>query len=109
MFWISSEPSARGEEFHYDLGAVRPFETRASPIRLCRKRSFATHGRGRRGLPHLGEKLIWPAASSGSRPREKTFLMAEALARRRARRDLDCPPRRTFVIIAAHCQERNPR
>ena len=23
MFWISSEPSARGEEFHYDLGAVR--------------------------------------------------------------------------------------
>ena len=42
MFWISSEPSARGEEFHYDLGAVRPFETRASPIRLCRKRSFGT-------------------------------------------------------------------
>ena len=33
MFWISSEPSARGEEFHYDLGAVRPFETWASPIR----------------------------------------------------------------------------
>ena len=61
------------------------------------------------GLPHLGEKLIWPAASSGSRPREKTFLMAEALARRRARRDPDCPPRRTFVMIAAHCQERNPR
>ena len=29
MFWISSEPSARGEEFHYDLGAVRPFDTRA--------------------------------------------------------------------------------
>ena len=76
---------------------------------MCRKRSFATHGRGRRGLPHLGEKLIWPAASSGSRPREKTFLMAEALARRRARRDPDCPPRRTFVMIAAHCQERNPR
>ena len=49
MFWISSEPSARGEEFHYDLGAVRPFETRASPIRLCRKRPFATHGR--RPLP----------------------------------------------------------
>ena len=44
MFWISSEPSARGEEFHYALGAVRPFETRASPIRLCRKRPFATHG-----------------------------------------------------------------
>ena len=43
------------------------------------------------------------------RPREKTFLMAEALARRRARRDPDCPPRRTFVMIAAHCQERNPR
>ena len=48
MFWISSEPSARGEEFHYDLGAVRPFETRASPIRLCRKRPFATGGQGRR-------------------------------------------------------------
>ena len=78
----------------------------AGPLR---NRSFATHGRGRRGLPHLGEKLIWPAASSGSRPREKTFLMAEALAHRRARRDLDCPPRRTFVMIAAHCQERNPR
>ena len=43
MFWISSEPAARGEEFHYDLGAVRPFETRASPIRLCRKRPFAIH------------------------------------------------------------------
>ena len=47
MFWISSEPFARGEEFHYDLGAVRPFETRASPIRLCRKRPFATGGRWR--------------------------------------------------------------
>ena len=66
-------------------------ETRAEPIRLCRKRSFAIHGRGRRGLPHLGKKLIWPAASSGFRPREKTFLMAEALARQRARRDPRLP------------------
>ena len=46
MFWISSEPSARGEEFHYDLGAVRPFETRASPIRLCRKRPLRHTGKG---------------------------------------------------------------
>ena len=50
MFWISSESSARGEEFHYDLGAVRPFKTRASPIRLCRKRLFAIHADEGRGL-----------------------------------------------------------
>ena len=66
MFWISSEPSARGEEFHYDLGAVRPFETRASPIRLCRKRSFATSGRGPRRcscLPAPGAGHRGPARS----------------------------------------------
>ena len=58
MFWISSEPSARGEECHYDLGAVRPFETRASPIRLCRKRSFATCGQGpRRSLTAVSKRF----------------------------------------------------
>ena len=38
-----------------------------------------------------------------------SLLTAEALARRRARRDPNCPPRRTFVMIAVRCQERNPR
>ena len=46
MFWISSEPSARGEELHYDLGAVRPFETRASPIRRVVNGRLRHNGQG---------------------------------------------------------------
>ena len=73
MFWISSESSARGEEFHYDLGAVRPFETQASPIRLCRKRSFGTYRD-----PHSVGGLAPPAgyhsyATSSEEPPLSTF------------------------------------
>ena len=84
MFWISSEPSARGEEFHYDLGAVRPFETRASPIRLCRKRSFGTCGQWPRRSQGFVEKPR-PGGRQAARSASRCALQGQRLGAVRLR------------------------
>ena len=78
-----SRPRA-AKSFTNDLGAVRPFETRASPIRLCRKRSFGTCGQWPRRSQGFVEKPR-PGGRQAARSASRCALQGQRLGAVRLR------------------------